>query len=145
MIGYKFREIGQKDDNETEDINYLLSLLTSRPITVTSQNLNKTCKSSRLLFAQDSETKKVIGMATLALIVIPTGKFGRIEDVVVHDKYRGQGIGKTLTKRLIEEAKRLNLERIDLTSRPSRKEANRLYQDLGFSKVDTNLYRLKLD
>lgn len=145
MIEYKFRGISQEDDNETEDVNYLLSLLTSRPIIITSKDLNKTCRNSRLLFAQDSETKKVIGMATLALIVIPTGKFGRIEDVVVHDKYRGQGIGKTLTKRLIEESKKINLERIDLTSRPSRKEANRLYQDLGFSEVDTNLYRLKLD
>ena len=86
----------------------------------------------------------VIGIGTLVSIVIPSGRFGRIEDVVVAEGYRGHGIGREITKRLITEARELELQRVDLTSHPTREAANKLYAALGFVKRDTNLYRLAL-
>ena len=70
--------------------------------------------------------------------------FGTIEDVVVDENYRGQGLGKLITKYAIEKAKELGMKYIDITSAPHRVPANNLYKSLGFELRNTNPYRLKL-
>ncbi len=145
MIEYEFWPQREKQDLDVNSINYLLSLLVTNPVNVNPIELDEVSKNSRLLLARTKNEDQVIGMATLVIIVILSGRFGRIEDVVVHDEYRGQGIGKSLIGKLIAEAKSLGLKRIDLNSRPTRIEANKMYQSLGFSLVGTNLYRLKLE
>ena len=69
---------------------------------------------------------------------------GRIEDVVVADSHRGQGIGRELMRRLIAEAMRRKLTQVELTSAPARVAANHLYQSLGFALRETNVYKLVL-
>jgi ribosomal protein S18 acetylase RimI-like enzyme len=64
-----------------------------------------------------------------------------IEDVVVDDAARGKGVGAALNERAIEVARGLGARTVDLTSRPSREAANRLYQRLGFEPRETNVYR----
>jgi len=39
-------------------------------------------------------------------------------------------------------AKNAGAKSVDLTSRPSREAANKLYQKLGFTARETNVYRL---
>jgi ribosomal protein S18 acetylase RimI-like enzyme len=67
-----------------------------------------------------------------------------IEDVVVDDAARGQGMGEALTLAAIERARQEGAKTVDLTSRPSREAANRLYQRVGFKPRQTNLYRFDL-
>jgi ribosomal protein S18 acetylase RimI-like enzyme len=45
---------------------------------------------------------------------------------------------------MVARARGLGCRTIDLTSRPSREAANRLYQREGFEQRDTNVYRLTL-
>lgn len=84
---------------------------------------------------------RIVGALTLALFRLPTGLRAWIEDVVVDGDARGRGIGEALNRVALEEAKRRGAATVDLTSRPSRVEANRLYQRLGFVARDTNVYR----
>jgi ribosomal protein S18 acetylase RimI-like enzyme len=42
-------------------------------------------------------------------------------------------------------AKEAGAKTVDLTSRPSREAANRLYQRVGFERRDTNVYRYRLE
>lgn len=65
-----------------------------------------------------------------------------IESVVVSTKCRGLGYGKELVTAMVEAAKKMNVHHIQLTSRPSRVAANRLYQDLGFERYETNCYKM---
>ena len=67
-----------------------------------------------------------------------------IESVVVSSKCRGRGYGKELMTAMIEAAKKLNVHHIQLTSNPARVAVNRLYQELGFERYETNCYRLLL-
>ena len=67
-----------------------------------------------------------------------------IESVVVSSKYRGRGYGKELMTAMIEAAKKMKVHHIQLTSNPARVAANRLYQDLGFERYETNCYKLLL-
>lgn len=127
---------------KSEDVrvfNHLLTLLTKEPIEKSLDELTEVSRKSRLLIARIDG--QIVGTATLAVVVAPTGRYGHIDDVVVHDQYRKQGIGQALMEKLIEEAKSLGLERIDLTSRPSRTAAHKLYKRLGFSIYETNVYR----
>ena len=67
-----------------------------------------------------------------------------IESVVVSSKCRGRGYGKELMTAMVEEAKKMNVHHIQLTSNPARVAANRLYQELGFERYETNCYKLLL-
>ncbi len=97
---------------------------------------------SHLLLAV--EEGEILGSLTLVVFAIPTGLRAWIEDVVVDDRARGKGVGAELNKRAIELARTLGATTVDLTSRPTREAANRLYQRLGFQPRETNVYRYQL-
>jgi len=102
-------------------------------------------ESTRLFVACDSTSlNKIVGTYTLVIIKIPMGTIIRIEDVVVGDERRGEGIGKKMMQHAIDIVKSIGVNKIELTSHPSRIEANKLYQSLGFTKIDTNVYRYKI-
>lgn len=83
----------------------------------------------------------ILGMLTLVTFEIPTGIRAWIEDVVVDNEARGQGAGQALVEAAIAHANALGARTVDLTSRPSREAANRLYQRCGFIQRETNIYR----
>jgi len=102
-------------------------------------------ESSVLLIARDLlDEGRIVGSLTLALFRIPTGLRAWIEDVVVDDAVRGRGIGERLNRVALERAAQAGATTVDLTSRPSREAANRLYQRIGFEQRETNIYRYKL-
>lgn len=65
-----------------------------------------------------------------------------VESVVVSSKCRGRGYGKELMTAMIEAAKRMNVHHLQLTSNPARVAANRLYQNMGFVRYETNCYKM---
>src|SRR5581483_8719738 len=97
---------------------------------------------SHLLLARDADGE-IVGMLTLAVLRIPTGLRAWIEDVVVDEAARGRGVGAELTNAAIRLAGQRGARTVDLTSRPSREAANRLYQRLGFVQRETNVYRFE--
>ena len=86
----------------------------------------------------------IVGSLTLVLYRIATGLKAWIEDVVVDETARGHGVGEALNFAALDEARRRGAQAVSLTSRPSREAANRLYQRIGFSARDTNVYRYDL-
>ena len=95
------------------------------------------------VFIAESEGK-IVGSLTLALFYIPTGLRAWIEDVVVDESARGQGVGEALNQAAINHAQSAGAKTVDLTSRPSREAANRLYKRIGFVERSTNVYRKDL-
>jgi ribosomal protein S18 acetylase RimI-like enzyme len=86
----------------------------------------------------------IVGSMTLVVFAIPTGVRAWIEDVVVDGAARGRGVGEELNRRALELAASLGARTVDLTSRPTREAANRLYRRLGFEQRETNVYRYDL-
>ena len=86
----------------------------------------------------------IVGSLTLATFRIPTGIRAWIEDVVVDEAARGHGVGEALNRAALDEARRRGAITVELTSRPSREAANRLYLRLGFVQRETNVYRYSL-
>jgi ribosomal protein S18 acetylase RimI-like enzyme len=92
-----------------------------------------------VLAARDDEG--IVGLLTLAVFRAPTGLRAWIEDVVVDEAVRGRGIGEALTREAVRLAGERGARTVDLTSRPSREAANRMYEKAGFRKRETNVYR----
>jgi ribosomal protein S18 acetylase RimI-like enzyme len=93
-----------------------------------------------LLMARDPE-QGMVGSLTLVLFRIPTGVRAWIEDVVTDKESRGRGVAEILCREALNRASAAGARTVDLTSRPSREAANRLYRRLGFVQRDTNVYR----
>ncbi len=101
-------------------------------------------EASNLLVARD-ESGTILGSLTLALFTIPTGVRAWIEDVVVDGNARGLGVGQQLSEAALEMAKAAGARTVELTSRPSREAANKLYTKIGFEVRETNVYRYSFD
>ncbi len=84
---------------------------------------------------------KISGTLSLVMFPIPTGVRAWIEDVIVDQAARGQGVGQVLTIEALRIAEEAGARTVDLTSRPSREAAGRLYERVGFQSRSTRLYR----
>lgn len=84
---------------------------------------------------------KIVGLLALAMFPVPTGVRAWIEDVIVDEAARGQGIGEALTREALSLAQAAGARTVDLTSRPSRAAAGRLYERVGFATRSTRIYR----
>jgi len=94
-----------------------------------------------VLLARDQHEHEIVGTLTLVMFRIPTGVRAWIEDVVVDSNARGRGVGEALTQEAIRLACQRGAQTVDLTSRRSREAAHRLYEKVGFTLRETNVYR----
>lgn len=130
------------DDGLVDAFTRLIPQLSSSAPPLTTDQLRQLVRSeaSHVLVARD-DSGDVVGSLTLVVFAIPTGVRAWIEDVVVDQAARGQGVGEALNRFAIDLAERLGCRTIDLTSRPSREAANALYRKIGFVERETNVYR----
>jgi len=134
--------IREVTDEDVKAINHLLPQLSksAAPLDAGAVQRMATWDGSSLLVARAAG--EIIGMLTLVSFPIPTGLRAWIEDVVVDEAARGRGVGAALTHEAVRLARAAGARTIDLTSRPSRESANRLYERLGFELRDSRVYRL---
>ena len=129
-------------DEIVESFAQLLPQLSTSAVIPTRAELQEIADNDSFFIARDPELGgQIVGSLTLVTFRIPTGVRSWIEDVVVDNTMRGKGIGEALTRAALQRAAELGAKTVDLTSRPSREAANRLYQRVGFELRQTNLYR----
>ena len=119
----------------------LLPQLSSSAPAPTAPELDEIATSPATVLLVARLEGRIVGSLTLALFRIPTGMRAWIEDVVVDEAARGHGVGDALNRAALEIAAERGARTVDLTSRPSREAANRLYRRLGFQARETNVYR----
>ena len=129
----------------TDAVRKLLEQLTNRPVKLTRTTLRKIIsqENTHLFFLLADQ--EIAGMLTVGIYHSPTGGKAWIEDVVVDEKYRGQGLSKQLATHAVRFVKEQGIPLIMLTSNPTRIAANKLYQKLGFEQKQTNVYRMNLE
>ncbi len=137
-------EVADRATQEVLDgLNRILPQLSSSAPPLTLVQLDEICVNDMLFIARDSGV--IVGSLTLVIFRLPTGLRAWIEDVVVDEAARGKGVGEKLNKAAIKATFDSGARTLDLTSRPSREAANRLYQKLGFKARETNVYRFAGD
>jgi ribosomal protein S18 acetylase RimI-like enzyme len=133
------------DDELVDAFTRLIPQLSKSNPPPTREELDELVRSeaSRLLVAR-GDNGTIVGSLTLVLFRIPTAVRAWIEDVVVDEAARGQGVGESLNREALRIAADAGAKTVDLTSRPSREAANRLYHRIGFKERETNVYRYEL-
>lgn len=126
-----------------EAMQCFLDQLTTSPMVLTENMFRQLLESenSHLFFIMKDE--QIAGMLTVGIYFSPTGGKAWIEDVVVDETFRGQGLSKLLVAHAIEFVKAQQIPSLMLTSNPKRIAANKLYQAMGFERKETNVYRMK--
>jgi ribosomal protein S18 acetylase RimI-like enzyme len=134
------------DESIVADINKLLKQLRTdaadQDVTLTELEYVVRNQDSIMVVVKDGG--HVVGMATLYIMQKMGKRTGQVEDVVVDETYRGQGLGEAVMKKIIDVAREERVKSISLTSRPERVAGNKLYQKLGFEQKQTNVYRFKV-
>jgi GNAT superfamily N-acetyltransferase len=140
---------GDFSQEDVAEINGLLRELSANMKTVGRDDISSDVRGGVLFVAREdveNQKGKIVGIASLVPYTKLSGTVARVEDVVVAESHRGQGIGRELMEAALayEWPKNANVPAmIELTSNPSRIAGNKLYQTLGFEKYDTNVYRMK--
>lgn len=92
---------------------------------------------------------KEVGRAFLFILKndLRNREYGFLEDVMVNEEYRGQGVGTKLLNELIAAAKEMKLYKIIGTSRYGREKVHTLYERLGFKNwgIEFKMYLENLD
>lgn len=91
------------------------------------------------------ESGRIVGIAQLIVFEhAADGKVGMLHCVVVREDRRGRGYGKQLLDIIEQEARKLQVKYIDLTSSHEKKAAHGLYLSSGYESRDTENYRKTL-
>jgi ribosomal protein S18 acetylase RimI-like enzyme len=139
--------VSEATDELYEALQRLVPQLGTHKVPPTREELQAllSSESSRLLLARQSDNQgPIVGILCLAVYRVPTGLRSIIEDVIVDENMRRQGIGEALMRRAIDIARKLGVDGVSLTSNPRREAANRLYQSMGFELRKTNPYYYRL-
>lgn len=140
----QFEDIYKNSDKIVAAVSRLISQLTKNPREITKEVLLNIVSQSHVKLFLLVQGDDVIGMFTAVLYEATTRRTMLIEDVVVDEKFRRQGLGRKLTEFGIRWAYDNGVDMIELTSRPSRIEANNMYKILKFILRETNVYRYDL-
>jgi len=134
------------DEELVSAFRRLVPQLSSSAPAPTADQLREMIESpcTTVLLARARAGGDIVGSLTLAVFRIPTGVRAWIEDVVVDSSARGKGVGEALSREALRLAVEKGARTVELTSRPSRAAANRLYRRLGFVERETSVYRYTL-
>ncbi len=137
--------LGEVTDEVVEAFGRLLPQLStsSKPLEAAALEAIVASPAVTVLLARSDG--QIAGSLTLAMFPIPTGLRAWIEDVVVDESARGQGVGALLTEEALRLASAAGARTVDLTTRPSREAAGRLYERAGFQQRESRLYRYAFD
>ena len=132
------------DDAQTARVNELLNMLHSSPVSIDKERLNHLLKDDEFnLFVAENEEHTTIGMLTLTCCHTLAGEKAWIEDVIVDERFRGQGAGRALIRAAVRYAEDAGYSVVYLTSNPARTAARSLYCSEGFEEYETGVFRCR--
>jgi ribosomal protein S18 acetylase RimI-like enzyme len=144
-VSISVQQVNEASIELLEAMHALVPQLSTSASPMTLDELSEVVTSPGTTFFVARDETGIHGTLTLVVFRIPTGVRAWIEDVIVDEGARGLGVGEALTNAAIAAARSAGVTSIDLTSRPSREAANRLYQRIGFQQRQTNVYRYSLE
>ena len=135
----RIEQVHEADEELLEAIHRLLPQLTGARTPPTLEQLAETVAGQTMLVARD-DRGRIVGTLTLIMYRVSSGLKARIEDVIVDESARGQGVGELLVRAGMSRANDARVLMLELSSMPYRESANRLYKRLGFVRRPTNVY-----
>ncbi len=144
-VEFVVEELISPSSVDVEGLNHLIPQLSRSAPQLTYAAVLEICADPDVELVVARTGLEVVGMLSLVLFRIPTGVRALIEDVVVDDRVRGKSLGIALVEHALGRARLRGAKTVDLTSRPDRVAANRLYRKVGFVERETNVYRYVIE
>ena len=141
----RITELNEYSDKTLDALNVLLPQLSTSAKKISEMELRDIIDNPAVHLLMAHENDNCFGTLTLVVFPIITGTRAWIEDVVVSKSARGKGVGRLLTEKAVTLAMEHGAKTVDLTSRPSREVANKLYKSAGFQLRESNVYRYSGD
>lgn len=138
------QELLNYTDLDFDDLAGLMKEL-SGGIALTRESLERMLADGNSHLYVAREEGRIVACASLCIFHQPFSADATVESVVVSSRMRGRGLGRQMMAHLLDEAMRMGVDCIHLTSKPERIAANALYRSLGFERKETNCYALKLN
>jgi ribosomal protein S18 acetylase RimI-like enzyme len=132
-------QVTEATEGLVETIRALLPQLSEARRPPTLEQLREVVSTQTLLVARDDDGR-IAGVLTFVRYRVSSGIKGRLEDVIVDESARGQGVGEALVREGMRRANEAGVLMLELTSMPYRQSATRLYKRLGFVRKPTNVY-----
>ncbi len=142
---FKVKILKKAAKSVLSQLNYLTSQLslTATAPKPTSLSYLKKMLSQKDFYLLAIRSKGVIAASLIVYLTkIPTGIIAEVEDLIVDAPYRAWGLGRILIEKAIDIAQKKRAKHISLRTNPKRVDANKMYQSMGFMKVETNFYRI---
>ena len=139
----KIYRVTECSANLIEALEQLLPQLSSSATMPSEEYIESMLNNENFYLFVAEHEGAIVGMLSLVVVDIPTGRKAWIEDVVVDSRARGLHIGQALVEEAKVCAKEVGAKKIYLTSNPSRKAAHVLYKKCGFEEYDTTVFRVK--
>ncbi len=139
--GLEIYEAVECDGEIVAAVQGLVPQLSTSAVVPSLEQVAELCSAEATVLLLARLDGAIVGMLVLVLFRLPTGMRAWIEDVVVDGSVRGEGVGEALTREALERAVAAGAVTVDLTSRPSRAAAVRLYERMGFERRQTGVYR----
>ena len=139
----KIYRVTECSANLIEALEQLLPQLSSSATMPSEEYIERMLNNENFYLFVAEHEGAIVGMLSLVVVDIPTGRKAWIEDVVVDSRARGLHIGQALVEEAKVCAKEVGAKKIYLTSNPSRKAAHALYHKCGFEEYDTTVFRVK--
>ena len=137
-------------EKDFQDINALIPQIAKEPHLLSFAELNnvvaqkENCQVVVARVLKNGE-KSIVGVAVVTLRHILTGLLADVEDVVVDEDWRGEGIGRAINQKLIDIAISSGAKHISLYTNQTRIAANAMYHQMGYKHLkDLNYYRINL-
>ena len=139
----KIYRVTECSANLIEALEQLLPQLSSSATMPSEEYIESMLNNENFYLFVAEHKGAIVGMLSLVVVDIPTGRKAWIEDVVVDSRARGLHIGQALVEEAKVCATEVGAKKIYLTSNPSRKAAHALYKKCGFEEYDTTVFRVK--
>lgn len=123
-----------------EQVSRLMTLLAGAPRAIAPAELQAVIEANHLFAALDQG--EIVGLVCLVPMRLPQGTRLWIESVILDPAYRGSGAGRRLMEAALARAKEYGDVPVSLTSNPTRTIAHRLFEQLGFKRAETSIFRL---
>ncbi len=137
----RIERVGEVTDEVAEALTRLLPQLSSSARSPDAQAIARFAAHPANTVLVARLDARIVGTLTLVIFPLLTGTRAWVEDVVVDESARRSGVGAALTKEALRLAAQAGARTVDLTSRPDRAAANRLYRNLGFELRRSQVFR----
>ncbi len=141
MNDFSIERITKIDDEVTEAAKRLASQLNSpNQGTITPKYLERVVSNPdlHLLMARNEDDARLVGMASLFIMAVPTNIRSSLENVVVDESARGRGIGHALHRRAFEIANEEGVNTLRTATWNQNVASKEMLAELGL-EVETDL------